>query len=274
MALALSLTVVRIGLPRMMPSRPMALIGRATVQPGHIEALALQLPPDLADPRRPGSSPQTRTGPPPLLRAASRLVTRQTDAVRIDALCDMGVIGRRGDRQHPADRLDPVRLAVIVDRGNHGLNRRSSSAWAKCKRSPCAIRSRWPAHEARGSRVPEPSALSPHPVGTPARTPLSRSAFFTHSCSVCAVQLDLGGDRRETATAPSARSMLAFVIQNHSHRAGADASEERTCWSSCLSWLHLLRSWSLRSTRSGSSLHSHRAKLMTFISRVLAPRML
>src|SRR5271156_69534 len=25
-------------------------------------------------------------------------------------------------------------------------------------------------------------------VGTPARTPLSRSAFFTHSCSVCAVQ--------------------------------------------------------------------------------------
>src|ERR1700722_19233899 len=42
----------------------------------------------------------------------------------------MGVIGRQGDRQHPADRLDPMRLAVIVDEGNHGLNRRSSSAWA------------------------------------------------------------------------------------------------------------------------------------------------
>ena len=50
MAAALSLTVVRIGLPRMMPSRPMALIRRANRAAGHIEALALQLPPDLADP--------------------------------------------------------------------------------------------------------------------------------------------------------------------------------------------------------------------------------
>ena len=43
----------------------------------------------------------------------------------------MGVVGRRGDRQHLADRLDPMRPAVIVDEGDHGLNRRSSSAWAK-----------------------------------------------------------------------------------------------------------------------------------------------
>ena len=43
----------------------------------------------------------------------------------------MVVVGRRGDRQHLADRLDPVRLAVIVDERDHGLNRRSSSAWAK-----------------------------------------------------------------------------------------------------------------------------------------------
>src|ERR1700733_7840067 len=33
---------------------------------GHIEALALQLPPDVADPVDPESSPQTRAGPPPL----------------------------------------------------------------------------------------------------------------------------------------------------------------------------------------------------------------
>ena len=39
---------------------------------------------------------------------------------------DMVVVGRRGDRQHLADRLDPVRLAVIVDERDHGLNRRSS----------------------------------------------------------------------------------------------------------------------------------------------------
>ena len=43
----------------------------------------------------------------------------------------MGVIRRRGDRQHPADRLDPVDGAVLVDEGDHGLDRRSSSAWAK-----------------------------------------------------------------------------------------------------------------------------------------------
>jgi hypothetical protein len=36
-----------------------------------------------------------------------------------------------GDRQNLADRLDPVRLAVIVDERDHGLNRRSSSAWEK-----------------------------------------------------------------------------------------------------------------------------------------------
>ena len=50
MATALSLTVVRIGLPRMMPSRPMALHQAGNRAAGHIEALALQLPPDLRTP--------------------------------------------------------------------------------------------------------------------------------------------------------------------------------------------------------------------------------
>jgi hypothetical protein len=49
----------------------------------------------------------------------------------IDALGDVVVVGRRGDRQHLADRLDPVDLAVIVDERDHRLNGRSSSAWAK-----------------------------------------------------------------------------------------------------------------------------------------------
>jgi hypothetical protein len=35
---------------------------------------------------------------------------------------------RWGDRQDPADRLDPVIIAMTVDEGDHGLNRRSSSA--------------------------------------------------------------------------------------------------------------------------------------------------
>jgi hypothetical protein len=50
---------------------------------------------------------------------------------RIGASGGVGVIRRRGDRQNAADRLDPVAGAVLVDKGDHGLNRRSSSAWAK-----------------------------------------------------------------------------------------------------------------------------------------------
>ena len=49
----------------------------------------------------------------------------------ISALGDMIVVGRWGDRQHLADRLDPMRLAVIVNERDHRLNGRSSSAWAK-----------------------------------------------------------------------------------------------------------------------------------------------
>ncbi|MFC7473894.1 hypothetical protein ACFQS7_05990 [Dankookia sp. GCM10030260] len=42
-----------------------------------------------------------------------------------------GMPGRRGDPQHPADRLAPVGCAVIVDERDHGFDRRSSSATAK-----------------------------------------------------------------------------------------------------------------------------------------------
>jgi hypothetical protein len=51
--------------------------------------------------------------------------------LQISALRRMGVVGGRGDRQQSADRLDPVDLAMIVKKGNHGFHRRSSSAWAK-----------------------------------------------------------------------------------------------------------------------------------------------
>ena len=50
---------------------------------------------------------------------------------RIGAPGGVGVVRRQGDRQNAADRLDPVAGAVLVDEGDHGLNRRSSSACAK-----------------------------------------------------------------------------------------------------------------------------------------------
>jgi hypothetical protein len=43
----------------------------------------------------------------------------------------MGMVRRRGDRQHLADWFGPADGAVIVDHGDHGLDRRSSSVWAE-----------------------------------------------------------------------------------------------------------------------------------------------
>jgi hypothetical protein len=54
---------------------------------------------------------------------------RQT--VRIHPAGRMLMVGRRRDRQHPADRLDTVDLAMRVDERDHGFDRRSSSAIAK-----------------------------------------------------------------------------------------------------------------------------------------------
>src|SRR4051812_19024359 len=66
----------------------------------------------------------------------------------------MGVICERGDRQHLADRLDPVDGAVLVDEGDHFLNGRSSSAWAKYADALRRISFAW-----RNSRTSRSSAL-------------------------------------------------------------------------------------------------------------------
>src|SRR6187551_4078269 len=90
-----------------------------------------------------------------------------------------------GDRQDAADRLDPIGFAVIVNERDHRRNGRSSSAWAKyadaLRRISFACRS----SRFSRSRAFNFSAMS---VGTPARLPLSTSAFFTQSRSVCGVQ--------------------------------------------------------------------------------------
>src|SRR5271170_6022675 len=116
-------------------------------------------------------------------------------------------------------------------------------------RSPCAG-SRWPA-EARGSRVPEPSALSPHPwEHRRARHCRARPSSPTHAASApCSRSW-----RQSTRPQTSARRARLRDPEPFAPR--GRGPPERTCWSSCLSWLHLLRSWSLRSTRSGSKSHS------------------
>ena len=95
---------------------------------GNIDALALQLPPDLAD----AVDPEVLLEHAPDLDLESLIALGPSGQPGgINALGDIIVVGRRSDRQHLADRLDPMRPTIIVDERDHGFTRRSSSAWAK-----------------------------------------------------------------------------------------------------------------------------------------------
>ena len=85
--------------------------------PGRVVALATQLPPDLPRPIHAAKALLVD----PLNQDAQFVIAlgpRATGArvvlLRVDAK-----IRRRGDRQHGADRLDPVRGTVLVDLGGH-----------------------------------------------------------------------------------------------------------------------------------------------------------
>src|SRR5690606_28820622 len=106
-------------------------------------------------------------------------------AFRIGLPRRMRVVGRRSDRQHFADRLDSVNVAVFVNERRHGLNRRSSSAWAKYADALRRISLAW-----RSSRFSRSSALmrSISLVVGPGRLPWSRSACRTQRRSVSDVQ--------------------------------------------------------------------------------------
>jgi hypothetical protein len=97
---------------------------------------------------------------------------------------DVLEVCRRGDRQQPADRLDPVDVAVIVDERDHGLDRRSSSAIAKYADAFRRI-----SFACRSSRTSRSKALmrSRSSLVGPARTPWSRSDWRTQPRSVSGV---------------------------------------------------------------------------------------
>lgn len=62
---------------------------------------------------------------PPYLARACRTTCR------ITPLRHAFMIGRWGDLQGPADRLDPILSTMIINKSSHLRNGRSSSAWAK-----------------------------------------------------------------------------------------------------------------------------------------------
>ena len=78
----------------------------------NIKAFALQLSPDLTNAIDPKVFLEDPTNFD-LQCGVALCAGRQFDGV--GPFGDMGAIGRRGDRQHLADRLDPMRLTVIVD---------------------------------------------------------------------------------------------------------------------------------------------------------------
>jgi hypothetical protein len=95
-----------------------------------------------------------------------------------------------------------------------------------------------------------------------ARPPASTSAFFSHSCSVCAVQPILA----EIETTAAQRDGVISPRDPAPSAPRVRAPRAKTCSSSCLSWLHLLRSWSLRQTRGGSF-----QAIMATLSRIGLP---
>lgn len=124
---------------------------------------------------------------------------------RIGPTGGMGIIGGWGDRQHSADRLDPVDGAVLVDEGDHFSNGRSSSAWAKYADALRRISFAW-----RNSRTSRSSALirSCSSVVGPGRLPWSRSACRTQFRSVSGLQPIF-----------AAIKLIAFVLEHHPNRA-------------------------------------------------------
>src|SRR5262247_1811380 len=95
------------------------------------------------------------------------------------------VVGRGGDRQLLADRLDPVLGAMLIDEQHHHFGRRSSSAWAK---KAAALRrislARFNSRFSRSSCLRRSRSV----LVSPARLPWSRSACLTHLRKVSPVQ--------------------------------------------------------------------------------------
>src|SRR4029077_10172398 len=139
-------------------------------QPGNLAArrsngLALKLSPDLAH------AVDLEVGVPDPLHLGLQVCIAPRSGrqlARIGALRGVGMVGAWGDRQDPADQLDPMRLAVIVDERDHGLDRRAGPAIAKYADTLRRISLAWRSSRTSHSRALMRSRSSP--LG-PARRP-------------------------------------------------------------------------------------------------------
>src|SRR5215211_2925592 len=165
--------------------------------------------------------------------------------LRISPPGGMGVIRRRGDRQHAAERLDPVDGAMRVDEGDNGLDRRSSSAIAKYALAFLRISLAW-----RSSRPSRSSARmrSCSAVVGPARRPWSRSVWRTQPRSVSGAQPILAAIELIAAACEACSPWWSNTIRTARAAPRGRGPQENTgeyAWS----WLHPSRIRSLRKTR-------------------------
>ena len=175
---------------------------------GNIEAFSAQLPPDLAH----------AVDAPVLLEHAQDLWPQGLVPARpvglprgIGPLRQMIVIGGRGNRQHAADRLDPVCIPMRVNERHHHFDRRSSSAIAKYADALRRISFAW-----RSSRFSRSSAFIFGHLGRYARAPAAVDLGLLDP-----VIQGLGGAadlRRDRHDRLPARRMLSLVVENQPHR--------------------------------------------------------
>src|SRR5471032_1214067 len=149
---------------------------------GGLDAFATQLAPDLF------CTINLHIGLPDALDLQGQHLVAlgaSTSQSRIAPLRGVTPVAGRGNLQDFANRLDPIRLAVLVDERSHDLKRRSSSAWAKN-----ALAKRRISFALRSSLFSRSNALrrSVSAVVVPSRWPVSRSRWRTQRRKVSEVQ--------------------------------------------------------------------------------------
>ena len=130
------------------------------------------------------------------------------------------MVGGWRDRQNLADRLDAMHPAVIVDKGDHRLNRRSNSACAKYALALRRISLAW--RSSRFSRSRDFTLATISVVG-PGRRSVSQAALFHPLVQRLSRAAGLACNRQDCR--PS-RRVLSLVIQHHSHSAIPDLRGE------------------------------------------------
>src|SRR5262245_7539994 len=153
------------------------------------------------------------------------------------------VVGRGGDRQLRADRLDPVLGPMLIDERHHHFGRRSNSAWAK---KAAALRrisvARFNSRFSRSSCLRRSCSV----LVSPARLPWSRSACRTHWRKDSGVQPILPAIETIAAHCDSCSAWRSKTIRTARSRTSGEY------FGTVFMTRYPLKIWSLRQTRGGS----------------------